>query len=51
MIDHGFRFVRESLDNMARFHAESLIRRAIAKAVFRIIDHAPPLKAAMLGGR
>src|SRR5208337_3974685 len=51
MIDHGFRFVRESLDNMARLHAESLIRRAIAKAVFRIIDHAPPLKAAMLGGR
>jgi len=51
MIDHGFRLVCASLDNTARFHAESPIRRAITKAVFRTVDHAPPLKAAMLGGR
>ena len=51
MIDHGFRLVRASLDNTARFHSESPIGRTIAKPYFRIIDHAPALKAAMLGGR
>jgi 2-polyprenyl-6-methoxyphenol hydroxylase-like FAD-dependent oxidoreductase len=51
MIDHGFRFVRVSLDNTARFHSESAIKRALTKALFRIMDHAPPLRAAMTGGR
>ena len=51
MIDHGFRLVRASLNNTARFHAESPIRRAITKIFFRTMDHAPALKAAMLGGR
>jgi 2-polyprenyl-6-methoxyphenol hydroxylase-like FAD-dependent oxidoreductase len=51
MIDHGFRFVRASLDNTARFHSESVIKRALTKALFRIMDHAPPLRAAMIGGR
>ncbi len=51
MIDHGFRFVRATLDNTARFHSESPIRRAFVKAFFRIMDHAPALQSAMLGGR
>ncbi len=51
MIDHGFRLVRASLNNTARFHAESPIRRAITKTFFRTMDNAPALKAAMLGGR
>ena len=51
LIDHGFRLVRASLDNTARFHAENPIRRAITKVFFRTMDHAPALKAAMLGGR
>jgi 2-polyprenyl-6-methoxyphenol hydroxylase-like FAD-dependent oxidoreductase len=51
MIDHGFRFVRASLANMARFHAESPIKRAFTRALFRVMDHVPMLRAAMLGGR
>lgn len=51
MIDHGFRLVRASLDNTERFHCESPIRRAITKAVFRTMDHAAALKAAILRGR
>jgi 2-polyprenyl-6-methoxyphenol hydroxylase-like FAD-dependent oxidoreductase len=51
MIDHGFRFVRVSLDSTARFHSESVIKRALTKVLFRVMDHAPPLRAAMIGGR
>jgi 2-polyprenyl-6-methoxyphenol hydroxylase-like FAD-dependent oxidoreductase len=51
MIEQGFRFVHASLDNTARFHAESPIKRALTKVLFRIMDHAPPLRAAMIGGR
>jgi 2-polyprenyl-6-methoxyphenol hydroxylase-like FAD-dependent oxidoreductase len=51
MIDHGFRFVRASLDNTARFHSESVIRRAFTLALFRAIDHLPMLRTAMLGSR
>jgi 2-polyprenyl-6-methoxyphenol hydroxylase-like FAD-dependent oxidoreductase len=51
MIDHGFRFVRASMDNTARFHAESPIRRAFTRALFRLMDHLPMLRGAVLGGR
>jgi 2-polyprenyl-6-methoxyphenol hydroxylase-like FAD-dependent oxidoreductase len=51
MIDHGFRFVRATLDNMARFHTESRVGRAFTKAFFRIVDRVPPLQTAMLGSR
>jgi 2-polyprenyl-6-methoxyphenol hydroxylase-like FAD-dependent oxidoreductase len=51
MIDHGFRFVRASLDNMARFHSEGVIRRAFTRALFQLMDHLPIMKAAMLGRR
>jgi 2-polyprenyl-6-methoxyphenol hydroxylase-like FAD-dependent oxidoreductase len=51
MIDHGFRFVRASLANTARFHSESVISRAFTRALFRLMDQLPMLRAAMLGGR
>jgi 2-polyprenyl-6-methoxyphenol hydroxylase-like FAD-dependent oxidoreductase len=51
MIDHGFRFVRASLVNTSRFHSESAIGRAFTRALFRLMDHLPMLRAAMLGGR
>ena len=51
MIEHGFGCVRATLGNTARFHSESPIARVFTKAFFRIVDRAPILQAAMLGGR
>jgi 2-polyprenyl-6-methoxyphenol hydroxylase-like FAD-dependent oxidoreductase len=49
MIEYGFAAVRASLKNMNRFHAKGVLARATVKSYFRVIDHMPPLKAALLG--
>jgi 2-polyprenyl-6-methoxyphenol hydroxylase-like FAD-dependent oxidoreductase len=49
MIGYGFAAVQASLKNMKRFHAKGTLARSAAKALFRAVDHVPPLKAAFLG--
>ena len=49
MIGYGFAAVQASLKNMERFHAKGILARSATKALFRVIDHVPPLKAAFLG--
>jgi 2-polyprenyl-6-methoxyphenol hydroxylase-like FAD-dependent oxidoreductase len=49
MIGYGFAAVQASLKNMERFHAKGIIARSATKALFRVIDYVPPLKAAFLG--
>jgi 2-polyprenyl-6-methoxyphenol hydroxylase-like FAD-dependent oxidoreductase len=49
MIGYGFAAVQASLKNMERFHAKGTLARSATKALFRAIDHVPPLKAAFLG--
>ncbi|MBN9511289.1 MAG: FAD-dependent monooxygenase [Alphaproteobacteria bacterium] len=51
MIEHGFRAVRSSLADMKLLHAEALIQRALMKAMFRLLDAAPPLQRAFRGQR
>jgi len=51
MLDHGFRFVRASLDDMERFHSENLISRMFARAFLRVADRVPALQAKMVRGR
>ena len=49
MIKYGFTAVQASLRNMERFHARGVLARSATKALFRVIDYVPPLKAAFLG--
>ena len=49
MVGFGFAAVQASLKNMERFHAQGIIARSATKALFRVIDYVPPLKAAFLG--
>jgi len=49
MIGYGFTAVQASLKNMERFHARGVLARGATKALFRVIDYVPPLKAAFLG--
>ena len=49
MIDHGFRAVRASLAATAQFHSESRLGRLLTKAFLRVLDRAPPLRAALMG--
>ena len=51
MIEHGFRAVRRSLNDMRRFHAEGWIERALTRAILRALDCAPGLGALATGGR
>jgi len=51
MIDHGFRAVRTSLGDMARFHAENWIERTLTKFFFRALDLVPGLRNAVVAGR
>jgi 2-polyprenyl-6-methoxyphenol hydroxylase-like FAD-dependent oxidoreductase len=51
MIDHGFRAVRTSLRDMARFHAENRIERTLTKFFFRAVDLVPGLRNAVVAGR
>jgi len=48
MIGYRFAAVQTSLKDMERFHAKGLLARIAAKSLFRVIDHVPPLKAALL---
>ena len=48
MIGYGFAAVQRSLKDMERFHAKGLLARIAAKSLFRVIDHVPPLKGALL---
>ncbi|HYY29262.1 MAG TPA: NAD(P)/FAD-dependent oxidoreductase [Chthoniobacterales bacterium] len=43
MIEHGFRAVRLSLENMERLHSEGL-RKVLAKFALRLMNALPPLK-------
>jgi hypothetical protein len=45
----GLKQNKASLKNMERFHAKGILARSATKALFRAIDHVPPLKAAFLG--
>lgn len=49
MIDYGFKAVGVSLDMMKRAHEESQIGRAVAKLVFRAVDHIKPLQPMFMG--
>jgi 2-polyprenyl-6-methoxyphenol hydroxylase-like FAD-dependent oxidoreductase len=44
MIDHGFRAVRTSLKDMARFHAEGWLERTMTKGFFRAVDLIPGIR-------
>jgi 2-polyprenyl-6-methoxyphenol hydroxylase-like FAD-dependent oxidoreductase len=48
MIAYGFAAVQSSLKDMERFHAKGILARTASKCLFRLIDHAPSLKAAFL---
>ena len=50
MIEHGFRAVRLSLENMERIHSEGL-RKVFAKFTFRLMNVVPPLKERFRRGR
>ena len=49
MIRYGFAAVQTSLSNMNRFHAKGTLARTATKALFRLVDSVPPLKAGFLG--
>jgi 2-polyprenyl-6-methoxyphenol hydroxylase-like FAD-dependent oxidoreductase len=49
MIDYGFKAVGVSLGMMRRVHEESEIGRAVAKLVFRAVDHIKPLQPMFMG--
>jgi 2-polyprenyl-6-methoxyphenol hydroxylase-like FAD-dependent oxidoreductase len=49
MIDYGFKAVGVSLGMMHRVHEESQIGRAMAKLVFRTVDHIKPLQPMFMG--
>jgi 2-polyprenyl-6-methoxyphenol hydroxylase-like FAD-dependent oxidoreductase len=49
MIDYGFKAVGLSLEMMRRVHEESPIGRAVAKLVFRTVDHIKPLQPMFMG--
>jgi len=49
MIRYGFAAVQTSLSNMNRFHAKGTLARTATKALFRVVDSVPPLKAGFLG--
>jgi len=51
MIDRGFRAVRTSLRDMARFHAESFVARSMTKAFLRTLDRVPALRTLVVQGR
>jgi 2-polyprenyl-6-methoxyphenol hydroxylase-like FAD-dependent oxidoreductase len=50
MIEHGFRAVRLSLENMQRVHSEGL-RKALAKFALRLMNVVPALKERFRSGR
>ena len=50
MIEHGFRAVRLSLENMQRVHSEGL-RRAFAKFALHLMNVVPVLKERFRSGR
>ena len=50
MIEHGFRAVRLSLENMERLHSEGL-NKVLAKFAFRLMNALPPLKELFRSGR
>ena len=50
MIEHGFRAVRLSLENMQRVHSEAL-RKAFAKFALRLMNVVPVLKERFRSGR
>jgi 2-polyprenyl-6-methoxyphenol hydroxylase-like FAD-dependent oxidoreductase len=50
LIEHGFRAVRLSLENMGRIHSEGL-RKVFAKFAFRLMNVVPPLKERFRRGR
>lgn len=50
MIDHGFRAVRASLEELERLHGRSLLQRLATKTLFRTADRIPPLKAMLHAG-
>jgi hypothetical protein len=50
MIDYGFQAVRDSLKDMERFHAKSVLARGITKTMFRAVDRLPLLKSTFLAG-
>jgi 2-polyprenyl-6-methoxyphenol hydroxylase-like FAD-dependent oxidoreductase len=49
MIDYGFKAVGLSLQMMRRVHVESPIERAVAKLIFRTVDHVKPLQPMFMG--
>ena len=49
MIDYGFQAVRDSLKDMGRFYAKSVLARGFTKTMFRAVDRLPRLKSAFLG--
>jgi 2-polyprenyl-6-methoxyphenol hydroxylase-like FAD-dependent oxidoreductase len=51
MITTGFAAVRASLADMERLHAHSPFQRLATKAVFHLVDAAPPLQRAFRGRR
>jgi 2-polyprenyl-6-methoxyphenol hydroxylase-like FAD-dependent oxidoreductase len=50
MIEHGFRAVCLSLENMERLHSEGL-SKVLAKVAFRLTNALPPLKECFRSGR
>jgi 2-polyprenyl-6-methoxyphenol hydroxylase-like FAD-dependent oxidoreductase len=50
MIEHGFRAVRLSLQNMERLHSEGL-QKLSAKCAFRLMNAFPTLKKRFRSGR
>ena len=49
MLAYGFRAVAASLKEMERLHSTSVLERAFTKAIFRVVDMVPPLRAAFHG--
>jgi 2-polyprenyl-6-methoxyphenol hydroxylase-like FAD-dependent oxidoreductase len=49
MIAYGFQAVRDSLEDMERFHAKSVLARSVTKTMFRAVDRLPLLKSAFVG--
>jgi 2-polyprenyl-6-methoxyphenol hydroxylase-like FAD-dependent oxidoreductase len=49
MVEYGFQAVRASLKEMERLHSTSVLGRAFAKTIFRVVDLLPPLQAAFHG--
>jgi 2-polyprenyl-6-methoxyphenol hydroxylase-like FAD-dependent oxidoreductase len=49
MIDYGFKAVGASLQMMRRVHVENPLKRAVAKLIFRTVDHIKPLQPMLMG--